>query len=81
MEQVSLDAPFIPSECGTVERAFELARSGEYENVEMVARRLSKEGHSQVEAHLSGYSSLRREIHAICQEQARQETESECVNV
>lgn len=38
----------------TVERAYELARSGSYSNLKDVERQLMKEQHDGVHAHLSG---------------------------
>jgi hypothetical protein len=49
----------------TVERALQLARSGEFSTLEEVVRRLKQEGLSNVEAHTSGPSiraQLRREF-------------------
>jgi hypothetical protein len=42
------------SEVGTVERAFELARSGECANVREIRDRLKEEGFSHVMEHLDG---------------------------
>lgn len=44
-----------------IARAFEIARSGEVENVSQLAQRLSKEGFSQVEQHLDS-PTLRRQL-------------------
>jgi hypothetical protein len=50
---------------GTVERAFELAKSGTCANVNDVRARLSQEGHEAVQQHLSG-PSLRRDLARLC---------------
>lgn len=49
---------------GIVERAFELARSGRYLNVQEIIRRLKQEKYDNVEAHLSG-TGFRRELQAL----------------
>jgi hypothetical protein len=49
----------------TLERAFDLARSGECVNVEDIRRRLRSERHDSVDAHLSG-PSVRRQLLALC---------------
>ena len=51
----------------TVERAFELARSGTCHNVQEIAMKLKREQHDSVEAHLSG-QSIRRDLRRLCQE-------------
>lgn len=51
----------------TIERAFELARSGSCHNVQEIALRLKREQHDAVEAHLAG-QSIRRELRRLCQE-------------
>lgn len=51
----------------TIERAFELARSGSCHNVQEIAHRLKRERHDSVEAHLAG-QSIRRELRRLCQE-------------
>jgi hypothetical protein len=38
----------------TIERAFELARAGHYNNVTDLKRKLVAEGHESVDAHISG---------------------------
>ncbi len=45
---------------GTVERAYELARSGECASLEDLRRKLRREGHEAVLAHIQG--SLAREL-------------------
>jgi hypothetical protein len=39
---------------GIIERAFELARSGEFQTLEEVKRRLGREGYASVSSHLGG---------------------------
>lgn len=39
---------------GIIERAFELARSGEYRSLDELKRRLAREGYEAVAAHLAG---------------------------
>jgi hypothetical protein len=48
-----------------VERAFSLARSGQYRSVSEIIRRLPAEDRPAVEAHLSA-PSARRELILIC---------------
>ena len=55
----------------TLERAFTLARSGDYESVNHIRQQLKKERYDQVEAHLAGHS-INRELRALC-EAARRE--------
>ena len=50
-----------------LERAFILARSGEYSSVHEIRLRLKSEGFSNVEAHLSG-RSISRQLRGLCQE-------------
>lgn len=49
----------------TLERAFELARSGECASTAEIRLRLKKERHDQVEAHLQG-PSITRQLRALC---------------
>jgi hypothetical protein len=42
------------SESNPLERAYELARSGIYADMQSIIRRLKAEGFDQVEAHLAG---------------------------
>jgi hypothetical protein len=49
---------------GTVERAFELARTGEVDSLQALERRLSAEGWEQVFQHLSG-GALKRQLAAL----------------
>jgi hypothetical protein len=51
----------------TVERAFELARSGSCASVQDIRRRLKSEGYDQVEAHLSG-PSLGKQLRRLCED-------------
>ena len=51
----------------TLERAFALARSGEYASVQDIRLRLKGEGFSNVEGHLSGHS-ITRQLRALCTE-------------
>ena len=51
----------------TLERAFELARSGSCASVNDIRRQLKAERYDQVEAHLSG-SSISRQLRALCAE-------------
>ena len=50
----------------TIERAFTLARSGDYESVNDIRQQLKKERFDQVEAHLAGHS-INRELRALCE--------------
>ena len=45
----------------TVERAFEIARSGASLSIEGLKRRLKREGYDSVDAHLTG-ASIKREL-------------------
>ncbi len=49
----------------TVERAFEIARSGSCRTIEDIARRLKQEQQDNVDAHLGG-TSIRKELRQIC---------------
>lgn len=51
----------------TIERAFDLARSGEYATVGDIRQQLRAERFDQVEAHLAG-PSLVRQLRALCVE-------------
>jgi hypothetical protein len=46
---------------GTVERAFQLARSGECQTIDDIRRQLAREQCTNVDAHLAG-SSIRRQL-------------------
>jgi hypothetical protein len=50
-----------------IERAFELARSGEYATIDDIRKRLKSERYSQVDAHLAGIS-VRRQLLDLCRE-------------
>ena len=49
----------------TIERAFELARTGKFHSVEEIRKRLLKEHHDQVDSHLSG-PMIRRQLRRAC---------------
>jgi hypothetical protein len=51
----------------TVERAFELARTGSYRTIEEIGRQLKQERRDSVDAHLSG-GSIRKDLRQICAE-------------
>lgn len=55
----------------TLERAFELARSGDYAGVPEIRVQLKRERFESVEAHLAG-PSISRQLKALC-EAARRE--------
>jgi hypothetical protein len=48
-----------------LERAYELARSGRVETMAKLLRALTCEGYEQVEDHIGGGSTLRRELTSI----------------
>jgi hypothetical protein len=50
-----------------IERAFELARSGDYATIDDIRKRLKSERYSQVDAHLAG-TSVRRQLLDLCRE-------------
>ena len=54
-------------ELNILERAFELARTGECGSIDDIRRRLKTERYSQVDAHLSG-ATLRRQLLDLCRE-------------
>jgi hypothetical protein len=58
MEQTNRDRPT------TVERAFELARSGRCDNLPAIVAALKGERHDSVDAHLAG-PSIRRDLKRI----------------
>jgi hypothetical protein len=60
--------PLIRFEVGIVERAFQLASSGKFGDLDPIIKRLTEEGYHEVERHLCGYSTLRRELRALCRE-------------
>jgi hypothetical protein len=49
---------------GTVERAFELARTGSHREIADIVATLKRERHDAVEAHLAG-PSIRRELRRV----------------
>ena len=49
------------NEIGTVERAFQLARSGQCRNVDDIRQQLRREHGSQIDEHLAG-SSIRKQL-------------------
>jgi hypothetical protein len=51
----------------TLERAFELARTGDCTSVDDIRKRLKAEQYSQVDAHLAG-ASVRRQLLDLCRE-------------
>ncbi|MDB5691109.1 MAG: hypothetical protein JWO81_172 [Alphaproteobacteria bacterium] len=65
-----MDDPVSPSPSAkrpsktTVERAFELARSGECNGMSEIAAQLKREWHEAVDAHLAG-PSIRKELRKI----------------
>ncbi|GAA0731547.1 hypothetical protein [Sphingomonas japonica] len=54
-----------PHRPGTVERAYELARTGDYTTIEQIRAVLIREQHVSVQQHLSG-PTLRRELLKLC---------------
>ncbi len=59
----------ITRDIGTVERAFQLARSGECKSVEEISKRLSKEGYEAVALHLTG-TAIRSQLKKAWSESA-----------
>lgn len=55
---------------GTIERAFELARSGQYRTVEEIQATLSKEGCESVAQHLQG-PQIRHELRQMIKSNAQ----------
>jgi len=55
----------------TLERAFDLARSGDYASVADIRQQLKRERYDQVEAHLAGHS-INRELRALCEAAQRE---------
>ncbi|MFL6749288.1 MAG: hypothetical protein ACJ8E6_11475 [Sphingomicrobium sp.] len=49
----------------TLERAFELAQSGECGTIDDIRRKLKAESYSQVDAHLAG-ATVRRQLLDLC---------------
>ena len=62
--------PAADSTQSTIERAYELARSGRCHSVAEVSSRLKQERYDSVEAHLAG-PSIRRELRRLCSEASR----------
>lgn len=58
--------PDMTSSPSTLERAFQLARSGECASIAEIRVRLKKERHDQVEAHLQG-PSINRQLRLLCE--------------
>ncbi|HEX8571669.1 MAG TPA: hypothetical protein VF759_02830 [Allosphingosinicella sp.] len=56
----------LPNRPTTVERAFELARSGSCDNLSAIAAALKGERHEAVDAHLAG-PSIRKDLKRIWQ--------------
>jgi hypothetical protein len=52
---------------GPIQRAFDLARSGQYRSVSEIIRRLPKEDREEVEAHLNE-PNARRQLILMCGE-------------
>ena len=49
---------------GTVERAFDLADSGEFRSIQEIRNRLAKEGLTDVDRHLTG-GAIRRDLRKV----------------
>jgi hypothetical protein len=47
-----------------IERAYQMARSGQFNSVEEMRRQLTVEGYGNIEAHLSGFS-IRKDLKAL----------------
>ena len=56
----------------TLERAFELARSGECASTSEIRQRLKRERYDSVEAHLQG-PSITRQLRLLCEQARRSE--------
>ena len=54
------------NEKSIIERAFELADSGQLQTMEQLSRQLVREGYEAVHLHLSGRSTLRKQLLAKC---------------
>ena len=52
---------------GTIERAYELARSGPCSNLDEIRSQLKREFHESVDSHL-GSPTLGRQLRALCAE-------------
>ncbi|TPG17601.1 hypothetical protein EAH79_05555 [Sphingomonas koreensis] len=53
---------------GTIERAYELARSGAYPTIDAIRAQLMREHHGSVQQHLSG-PTIRRALLRLCRGQ------------
>ncbi|MBN8817016.1 MAG: hypothetical protein J0J06_16405 [Sphingomonas sp.] len=56
-----------PRQLSTVERAYQLARSGSCRSIDDIRRKLSAEHYDSVQGHLSG-ASIKRDLTALCKE-------------
>ena len=63
----------------TLERAFILARSGDYSSVHEIRLRLKGEGFANVEGHLSG-RSITKQLRALCVEARSARVEASSVD-
>jgi tRNA G26 N,N-dimethylase Trm1 len=59
-----------PRQPTTIERAYQMARSGECRSLEEIAIGLRREGYEAVAAHLAG-ASIRRDLRQICAQAAK----------
>lgn len=68
---MNIAASIIPAvrRIGTVERAFQLARSGRCRTVDEIRAELRREGHDSVEGHLAGLA-IRGDLRRLCAEAA-----------
>lgn len=58
----------------TLERAFQLAKSGDCASVTQIRERLKKEGYSDWQSHTKG-PSIRSQLNALCAKAAKAKTE------
>jgi hypothetical protein len=54
-----------PRQLSTIERAYQLARSGNCRTIDDIRRKLTAERYESVQAHLSG-ASIKRDLIALC---------------
>lgn len=54
--------PLMPAHCGLVERAFQLAGSGQYRRLRDVEKHLRREGYYDTDAHFAGCPLLRKQL-------------------
>lgn len=54
----------------TLERAFALAQSGDYANLNEIRAKLKAEQHDQVDAHLAG-PSIKKQLNKLCETNRR----------